>query len=98
MGFEKYHFELGERVTFFWKFAGDDRMTPKWATTKEIEDMGVWFEFIGEEDESFVTYPEMHLFIRESSNDSRRNRGAFVNEITKAHFGDNLDPDVCRHN
>ncbi|WP_160297235.1 hypothetical protein [Paenibacillus sp. IHBB 10380] len=29
---------------------------------------------------------------------ARRNRGAFVNEITKAHFGDNLDPDVCRHN
>ncbi|MGM1047754.1 MAG: hypothetical protein ACQEXX_16660 [Bacillota bacterium] len=43
-----------------------------------------------------MTYPEMHFFIREGSNDSRRNRGAFVNEITKAHFGDNLDSDVCR--
>ncbi|SMF85312.1 hypothetical protein SAMN05661091_2958 [Paenibacillus uliginis N3/975] len=38
MGFENYHFELGERVTFFWKFAGDDRL---WANAEEIEDTGV---------------------------------------------------------
>jgi len=43
------------------------QMPLKSVLVKEIEDAGVWFEFDNEEDESFVTYGEMHLFIREGS-------------------------------
>ena len=49
-----------------WNFSGN-QLTGVKAMVKEIEDAGVWFEFDNEEDESFVTYGEMHLFIREGS-------------------------------
>ncbi|WP_025716793.1 hypothetical protein [Paenibacillus sp. 1-18] len=59
---EQFKFDLDERVTFFWNLSGDAmRLTAKKATVKEIENTGVWFEFDGEEDESFVTFPDMHL-------------------------------------
>lgn len=63
---EKFKFTEDETVTFFWNF-DSKKLTGKKATVKEIEDTGVWFEFKGEGDQSFVTYSEMHLFIREGS-------------------------------
>lgn len=58
---------------------------------KEIEDTGIWFDFDGEEDESFVTYDlEMHLFIREGSKTPEGIHTLMVNQLTTAHFG-NVD-------
>ncbi|WP_268626933.1 hypothetical protein [Paenibacillus alvei] len=86
---EKFQFEENERVTFFWNFSGNQLTSVK-AIVKEIEDNGVWFEFDNEEDESFVTYREMHLFIRESSTTPEGTHAMTVNQLTAAHFG-NVD-------
>lgn len=91
---EKYHFEMNERVTFFWKFSRDAmNFTAIKTTVKEIEDTGVWFQFDGEEDESFVAYPDMHLFIREGSTTPEGTQALSVNQITEAHFG-KVDPEM----
>ncbi|MCY9543613.1 hypothetical protein M5X17_20660 [Paenibacillus alvei] len=86
---EKFDFIENDRVTFFWRFS-NEKLTGVKATVKEIEDTGVWFEFDGEEDESFVTYGEMHLFIREGSTTPEGTHALSVNQLTAAHFG-NVD-------
>ncbi|EPY07537.1 hypothetical protein PAALTS15_09519 [Paenibacillus alvei TS-15] len=58
---------------------------------KEIEDTEIWFDFDGEEDDSFVTYDlEMHLFIREGSKTPEGIHTLMVNQLTTAHSG-NVD-------
>lgn len=86
---EKFQFEENERVTFFWNFSGN-QLTGVKAMVKEIEDAGVWFEFDNEEDEFFVTFEEMHLFIREGSTTPEGTHALTVNQLTAAHFG-NVD-------
>ncbi|WP_348622577.1 hypothetical protein [Paenibacillus polymyxa] len=91
---ETFKFELDERLTFFWNLSGDAmRLTAKKATVKEIEETGVWLEFDGEEDESFVSFPDMHLFIREGSTTPEGTQALWANQITAAHFGD-VDPEA----
>ncbi|MNW32197.1 hypothetical protein D3C74_91350 [compost metagenome] len=91
---KKFNFEVGEYVTFFWNLSEDSmKLTAKKAKVTEIEDTGVWFEFDGEEGESFVTYPDMHLFIREGSVSPEGTHSLFVNQITEAHFGKNISPE-----
>ncbi|WP_240420385.1 hypothetical protein [Paenibacillus periandrae] len=92
---EKFKFEIGERVTFFWNFTGHS-LEAKDATAKEIEDAGVWFEFDGEDDESFVAYEEMHLFLRSSGGAPEGTHALSVNQITEAHFDKNFTPEQMR--
>lgn len=58
---EKFDFKENKRVTFFWWF-GSEKLTGVKATVKEIEDTGIWFDFDGEDDASFVTYDLELLF------------------------------------
>lgn len=83
---EKFNFEENERITFFWNFGGNT-LTGVKAMVKEIEDTGVWFEFDEEENESFVTYGEMHLFIRDSSTTPEGTHALPINRMTAAYFG-----------
>lgn len=92
---EKFDFRENEHVTFFWNF-NNENLTGVKATVKEIEDNGVWFEFEGEEDEFFVTFPEMQLFIRQGSTTPEGTQALSVNKITAAHYG-NEYPDKMKH-
>ena len=89
---EKYEFCIDEGVTFFWNRSGKSLTAVKTKVT-EIEENGVWFDFEGEENESFVTFGEMHLFIREGSTVPEGTHALAVNQITAAHFG-NVDQET----
>ncbi|NOU80616.1 hypothetical protein GC101_17265 [Paenibacillus sp. LMG 31459] len=89
---KKFTFKEGERLTFFWN-RGNEALTGVKATAKDTEDQGVWFEFEGDDLESFVAYSEMHLFVREGSTQPEGTHALSVNQITEAHFG-NVDADT----
>lgn len=63
---ETFKFKKNETVTFFWNITGRE-LTGKQGQVTEIEDKGVWISFDGEEEKSFVTFSDMHLFFREGS-------------------------------
>jgi hypothetical protein len=54
----------------------------------------VWFE--NEEDELFITYPEMHLFLRDGSNVLEGTEALAVNQITSTQFDGGVDPEALR--
>lgn len=92
LSMERFDFTPGEEVTFFWKLTSDPtRLSAAKAIAVENEETGVWFDFGDEEDESFVNFADMHLFIRDNSNIVEGTEALSVNVITKA-IDDNISP------
>lgn len=83
---EKFDFSIGEGITFVWRFTKDE-LTPKHCTVSEIEKDGIWVEFDDEpENEYYIVFEEMHLFIRDGSNKPEGTKALQIDEITRKFF------------